>query len=119
MVTEVALATVNDETVNVVLAAPAATVTLAGVEATPGALLDRVTTAPPAGAALVRVTVPCAAFPPTTLEGFSETDERVGAPGAPCGIKRREADQFPATPAEFLARTLHQCWTEARPLTLV
>jgi hypothetical protein len=34
-------------------------------------------------------------------------------------VKRREADQLPATPAEFFARTRHQCWTAARPLTLV
>ena len=38
---------------------------------------------------------------------------------AACGVKRREADQLPATPAEFLARTLHQCCTAARPLTVV
>ena len=44
----------------------------------------------------------------------------VGADGdPPFTVKRREADQLPATPAEFFARTRHQCWTAARPLTLV
>src|SRR5262249_34306682 len=104
---------------NVALVAPAATVTLAGVEAMAGALLDRVTTAPPAGAALLRVTVPCEELPPTTLDGLSESDERVGAAGAACGVKRLAADQLPATPAEFFARTRHQCRTVARPVTVV
>ena len=45
-------------TLNVALVAPAATVTLAGTVATPVLLLDRVTTAPPAGVAIVNVAVP-------------------------------------------------------------
>jgi hypothetical protein len=36
-------------------------------------LLDRVTTAPPAGAAAARVTVPVDEVPPTTDVGFSVT----------------------------------------------
>ena len=36
-----------------------------------------------------------------------------------CGVKLREDDQLPATPAEFLARTRHQCWTAARSVRLV
>src|SRR5262245_47962108 len=105
--------------VKAALVAPAAPVTLAGVAATVGLLLDNATTAPPLGAALLKLTVPCEALPPTTLAGFSASDESVGAAGAACGVKRREADQFPATPAEFLARTRHQCRTAERPVTLV
>ena len=45
-------------TVNVALVAPAGTVTLPGTVATAVLLLERVTVAPPPGAALVRVTVP-------------------------------------------------------------
>lgn len=64
-------------TVNVALVAPAATVTLAGVLATVVLLLDSVTTAPPAGAAPLSVTVPVEEFPPVTLVGFSVSDARV------------------------------------------
>jgi len=103
----------------VVLTAPAATVTLAGTAATDGLELLRVTTAPPAGAALLKVTVPKEGLGPTTELGFTLRAERLAGAGAPCGVKRREDDQFPATPAEFLARTRHQCCTAAKPLTLV
>jgi hypothetical protein len=57
-------------TVKVALVAPAGIVTAAGTVAA-AALLDNDTTAPPAGAALVRVTVPCDGFPPVTLAGLS------------------------------------------------
>src|SRR4051812_7997643 len=43
--------------VKVACVAPAGTVTLAGPEAAVGLVLDRLTTAPPAGAGLLRVTV--------------------------------------------------------------
>lgn len=70
-------------TVNVALVAPAATVTLAGVPATVVLLLERATVAPPVGAAALSVTVPVEdCTPPTTLVGFSVSDERVGAGGA-------------------------------------
>lgn len=101
------------------LVAPAATVTLAGVEATPGALLDSVTTAPPVGAALLSVTVPCEEFPPTTMAGLSESDESVGAAGAAWGVKLREAEKLPATPAEFLARTRQKSCTVGKPETAI
>ena len=104
--------------VKVALVAPAATVTLAGVDATVGLLLDSVTTAPPLGAALLSATVPCEVLPPTRLMGLSAKEESVGAGGASCGVKRREDDQLPATPAEFLARTRHQCCTAVKPVTV-
>jgi len=63
--------------VNVAVVAPAATVTLAGVLATAVSLLESVTVAPPAGAAALSVTVPAEEFPPTTLVGFTISDERV------------------------------------------
>src|SRR5215510_9607601 len=81
MMTEVALATVSDETVKVALLAPAATVTLAGTVATPVLLLDRATTAPPVGAALVSVTVPCDVLPPVTLVGFSVSEDKLAGGG--------------------------------------
>ncbi len=63
-------------TVNVALVAPAATVTLDGTLAAVVLLLESVTTAPPDGAAPLKVTVPVEEFPPVTLVGFSESDER-------------------------------------------
>ena len=65
------------------LEAPAATVTLAGTAATDGFALLRLTRAPPLGAPLVNVTVPCAAvvLPPTTELGLTLTPERLAAAG--------------------------------------
>jgi hypothetical protein len=60
--------------VNVALVEPAGTITLVGTVATAVLLLDRVTTVPPAGAALLNVTVPWDALPPFTEVGFSVTD---------------------------------------------
>ena len=59
--------------------APAATVTLAGTFAAVVLLLCKVTTAPPAGAAAFRLTVPVELFPPTTEVGFLAIEESVGA----------------------------------------
>ena len=60
--------------VKLALVAPAATVTLAGTEAD-ALLSESVTTAPPDGAAPVKVTVPCEELPPTLpsfyIAGFS------------------------------------------------
>jgi hypothetical protein len=65
--------------VKLALVDPAGIVTLAGTCATGTLLLCRVTTAPPAGAAPFKVTVPVELFPPTTDVGFLAMEERVGA----------------------------------------
>ena len=75
-------------TVNVPLVVPAATVMLAGTVAVLVLLLESVTIAPPEGAALVSVTVPCEALPPTTVVGLTEIDESAGAVATACGVKR-------------------------------
>jgi hypothetical protein len=69
-------------TAKLALVAPAVTVTLPGTLAAAVLLLESATTAPPAGAGPVSVTVPvefCA--PPTTLVGFNVNEESVGAGG--------------------------------------
>ena len=79
-------------TVNVALVAPAATITLDGVLATFVLLLESVTTAPPEGAAPLRVTVPVEdCTPPTTFVGFSVSEESVEAGGG-AGVTVNEAD---------------------------
>ena len=82
MVTRLVAVTVTVLMLKEALVEPAGTVTLAGVEATLGLLLERVTTAPPLCAALLKVTVPCEVLPPTRLAGFKLTEDRVGAEGA-------------------------------------
>jgi len=49
---------------------------LAGTEATAGLLLERDTTAPPLGAAPLRVAVPVEEVPPVTLTGFRVSEDR-------------------------------------------
>ena len=102
-------------TVNVALVAPAATVTLAGTVATAVLLLVSVTTVPPAGAAAVKVAVPVEEAGPTTLVGFTDTDDRLAAAGAACGVKRRVAENGPNTPAAFCPRTRHHKRCAGRP----
>jgi len=82
MLTVVDAATALVLTVNVALVAPAAIATLDGVLATFVLLLESVTTAPPEGATPLSVTVPVEEFPPVTLVGFTETEERVTDAGA-------------------------------------
>jgi len=65
-------------TANVALVAPAATVTLAGTLAAEMLLLDNDTSAPPAGAGPLSVTVPVEGLPPTTLEGFTPSEVSTG-----------------------------------------
>ena len=80
MVTVAAEATVLVLTTNVALVAPAAIVMLGGTLAAP-LLLESATCAPPVEAGPLNVTVPVEEFPPTTLVGFSESEERVGGGG--------------------------------------
>ena len=63
------------------LVAPAGTVTLEGTVTTAGWLLVRVTDAPPAGAAPVRLTTACDEPPPVTVAGVRVRLETVTAPG--------------------------------------
>ena len=61
--------------------APGAMLTLAGTVATV-LLVVSATIAPLAGAGLVRVTVPSEVEPPTTLDGFSVSDESTAGAAA-------------------------------------
>ena len=61
-----------------VLVTPAATVTLVGTVAT-ALLLESATTAPPAGAGALKVTVPLELFPAITVAGLRASEERVVA----------------------------------------
>jgi hypothetical protein len=65
-------------TVKVAVVALPATATLAGTCAAEVLLLDKVTTAPPAGAGPVKVTVPVEVAPPGKVVGFTVTEVRVG-----------------------------------------
>ena len=67
--------------VNVALVAPLGTVTFAGTLATEVLLLDSDTSAPPAGAGPVSVTVPVEGLPPTTLDGFTVRELNPAATG--------------------------------------
>ena len=77
MVAEVEAVTEVVVTVKLALVAPASTVTLAGTVAAVE-LSENVTTAPPVGAAALKVTVPVEEFPPTTLVGLRDSAEIVG-----------------------------------------
>ena len=81
IVTDAGAATAMVVTVKLALVAPAATVPLAGTPASAVLLLDSATTAPPVGAALVNVTLPCDVLPPVTLVGFSARVFRLAAGG--------------------------------------
>jgi len=80
------------------LTALAATVTLAGTVATVVLLLDSVTMAPPAGAAVVNVTAPVDPVPPTTLVGLTVTEERLGAAATGSTVNTAEREAPPKLP---------------------
>src|SRR5439155_8079410 len=89
IVVELGAATALDSTVKVALVAPAGIVTLPGTVELPGvcpvkSMVDRMITAPPAGAGAVRVTVPVEDAGPTTVRmevpgptTFGEVNSRV------------------------------------------
>src|SRR5205085_2595399 len=74
-------------TANVALVAPAATGTDGGTVAALRLLLVSVTTAPPAGAALVSVTLPVLPAPPTSTEGFSVNEPSSGFTTSPTALE--------------------------------
>jgi hypothetical protein len=114
IVTAVDVVTGLVETVNVALVAPWATVTLAGTLADV-LVFESDTTKPPAGAGAVSVTVPCAVWPPVTLDGETDTAESAAATGVElAGMNRLTDDHGPAVPAELIARTRHQCRRAAK-----
>jgi len=76
IVTGVEAATGVVVTVKVAVRDPEATVTFAGAVAAK-LLLESVTSSPPAGAALLSVTVPLEDLPPVTAVGLNVTDDRV------------------------------------------
>src|SRR5206468_12436545 len=100
MVTGVEAVTVVVLTVNVSLVYPAITVTLDGTVAA-GALLERLTTAPPLGAVPLRVTVPVDVDPPLTLVGLSASVDDLTEPEpggvlvSPQGLPSRERVSTP------------------------
>jgi hypothetical protein len=83
MVLEIVPPTALVEIVNVVLAEPVGTVTLAGTVT--GSPLVNDTTAPPAGATAVRVTVPITESPPTTLDVLRAIEASAG-PGVTVSV---------------------------------
>ena len=91
IVEEVEMSTIDVLTVKDAELAPAGITTLEGTLAAP-LLLKSATMAPPAGAALVRVTVPVEdSSPPTTLEGLSVSEESVSS-GRGTGVTVSGAD---------------------------
>ena len=81
MVAEVAVATALVVTVKLAAVALAAMVTDAGTDAEVELLDDNVITAPPVGAAAVRVTVPVLLVPPVTRAGLIVTADKAAGAG--------------------------------------
>src|SRR5437868_14242007 len=77
MIATVPTVTVFVATVNLAVVAPAARATDAGTVAALRLLLVNATTAPPAGAAALSVTVPVLFAPPVSVAGFSVIEARV------------------------------------------
>ena len=80
--------------------APPGTVILAGTLAGP-LLLDNITTAPPAGAGLLNVSVACEVCPPITFVGLSCSEASVGRVGGlpPPEFAQYMAPEFVFTPS--------------------
>ncbi len=78
MVAEVGTATPLVVIVNEAAVCPAGTVMLVGTIAAV-LLLDKATTAPPAGAGMASVTVPVVGQPPSTLDGLIDRPESAGS----------------------------------------
>lgn len=121
MPTLVLAVTAEVVTLKVTLEAPAGTETLAGTAATDEFALLKLTRAPPLGAALVNVTLPCAVVPPTRELGLTLTAERLAGDGGgvvdgACAVNRREVEKRPATPAELKARTRQLSRCAGRPV---
>jgi hypothetical protein len=76
MLATVCAVTVFVATLKLAVRAPAGTVTLAGIVTSDALSVTSETTAPPAGAAPLRVTVPSEEAPPATLAGLSVNEER-------------------------------------------
>ena len=115
MLTAVAVVTEAVVTVKVALVAPAGTVTLAGTVATAVLLLESVTTAPPEGAAALKVADPVEEAGPTTLAGLKDNEDKLAAAAIACGVKLSVAENGPNTPAAFCARTRHHKRFAGRP----
>lgn len=94
MVAVVAAATALVATEKFALVAPLATEILAGTAVATGALLDNVTSAPPAGAALLSVSVAVEGVPPVTLAGFNAIALRLAGGGT--GVTVRTAVRLTA-----------------------
>jgi hypothetical protein len=107
MVTVVDPATALVLTVKVALVAPAGTATLEGTLAAP-LLLESATCAPSAGAGPLNVTVPVEEFPPVTLVGFSESEERERDAGTEDSSKSQTAGlgSFRGTATNFEAEII-------------
>src|SRR5438067_6336419 len=92
--------------VKLALVDPAGTVTFAGTLAAPGWLLDKLTTAPPDGAALGSVTVPVDGLPPVTLVGVTVNVDNVAGGGVALGVTVSAADWVPLPPDTEIVTTV-------------
>lgn len=101
MLAEVDAVTELVVTVKLALLLPAGTVTLAGT-VTADELSESDITAPPVGAAALKVTVPVEELPPITLDGLRETVLRVAVAALP-NRNVNGADHSPKLPARSAA----------------
>src|SRR5467141_309539 len=107
MVTGVDAATALVLIVKVAVVLAAGTVTVEGTLAAP-LLLESITCAPPVGAGPLNVTVPVEEFPPVTLVGFRESEERERDAGTEDSSKSRIAGlgSFWETATNFVAEIM-------------